>query len=116
MSWKVLITARTLTEVGTGAVALLRDAGCKLTVPPRFGPYPADELQPLLDGHDAGFASMDKFTAAVLTSPEAVQLKIISRWGVGYDAIDVPTATAQGLVVAYTPGLLNETVADFAFA
>jgi lactate dehydrogenase-like 2-hydroxyacid dehydrogenase len=35
---------------------------------------------------------------------------------VGYDAIDVSAATAQGVVVAYTPGLLNETVADFAFA
>jgi phosphoglycerate dehydrogenase-like enzyme len=116
MSWKVLITARTLNEVGTEAVKVLRNAHCELTIPPRFGPYPADELLPLLNGHDAVFASMDKFTAAVLTSPEAAQLKIISRWGVGYDAIDIPTATAQGIVVAYTPGLLNETVADFAFA
>jgi len=116
MSWKVLITARTLTEVGTEALSILRKAGCELTIPPRFGPYPADELQPLLAGHDAVFASMDKFTSAVLASPEAGRLKLISRWGVGYDAIDIPTATAQGVVVAYTPGLLNETVADFAFA
>jgi phosphoglycerate dehydrogenase-like enzyme len=116
MSWKVLITARTLTEVGKEAVGLLRGAGCDLTIPPRFGPYPADELLPLLKGHDAVFASMDKFNAEVLTSPEAARLKIISRWGVGYDAIDIPTATGEGIVVAYTPGLLNETVADFAFA
>src|SRR3989475_7131621 len=59
---------------------------------------------------------MDKFTAAVLASSAAVKLKIISRWGVGYDAIDVPAATKAGIVVAYTPGLLDETVADFAFA
>jgi phosphoglycerate dehydrogenase-like enzyme len=70
----------------------------------------------MLDGHDAVFASMDKFTASVLQSREAARLKLISRWGVGYDAIDVPTATAQGIVIAYTPGLLNEAVADFAFA
>jgi phosphoglycerate dehydrogenase-like enzyme len=116
MSWKVLITARTLTEVGQEAVSILRSAGCDLTIPPRFGPYPAEELQPLLAGHDAVFASMDKFTAGVLQSPEAARLKIISRWGVGYDAIDVRTATSQGVVIAYTPGFLNETVADFAFA
>jgi phosphoglycerate dehydrogenase-like enzyme len=116
MSWKVLITARTLNEVGKEALAILRAAGCELTIPPRFGPYPADELQPLLTGHDAVFASMDKFTAAVLKSDEAARLKMISRWGVGYDAIEVPTATAQGVVIGYTPGLLNETVADFAFA
>jgi phosphoglycerate dehydrogenase-like enzyme len=116
MSWKVLITARTLNEVGQSALALLREAGCVLTVPPRFGPYGAEELRPLLRDHHAVLASMDKFTPDVLASTEAAQLKIISRWGVGYDAIDVPAATAQGIVVAYTPGLLNETVADFAFA
>src|SRR6185436_7183199 len=46
----------------------------------------------------------------------ARNLKLISRWGVGYDAIDVPAATKHGIIVAYTPGLLNETVADCAFA
>ena len=116
MSWKVLITARTLNEVGQSALALLREAGCELTLPPRFGPYPAQQLLPLLAEHQAVLASMDQFTASVLASAEAGQLKIISRWGVGYDAIDIPAATAQGIVVAYTPGLLNETVADFAFA
>ena len=116
MSWKVLITARTLNEVGGAATKLLREAGCELIVPPKFGPLPAETLQPLLQGTDAVFASMDKFTAEVLSSPAAASLKIISRWGVGYDAIDVPAATRQGIVVAYTPGLLNETVADFAFA
>jgi glyoxylate reductase len=59
---------------------------------------------------------MDKFTADVLGSEAARNLKLISRWGVGYDAIDVPAATRNGIVVAFTPGLLNETVADCAFA
>jgi phosphoglycerate dehydrogenase-like enzyme len=116
MSWKVLITARTLNEVGGSALALLREAGCELTLPPRFGPYAAEALLPLLRDHQAVLASMDQFTAGVLGSADAAQLKLISRWGVGYDAIDVPAATAQGIVVAYTPGLLSETVADFAFA
>jgi phosphoglycerate dehydrogenase-like enzyme len=116
MSWKVLITARTLNEVGAGAVDLLRRAGCELVFPPKFGPHPADRLLGLLTGMDACFASMDQFNATVLGSPMAAQLKLISRWGVGYDAIDVPRATKLGIVVAYTPGLLNETVADYAFA
>ena len=116
MSWKILITARTLNEVGGSAMKLLRDAGCELVIPPKFGPHPAEILQPLLEGNDAVLASMDKFTAEVLNSSAAAALKIISRWGVGYDAIDVSAATQQGIVIAYTPGLLNETVADFAFA
>jgi phosphoglycerate dehydrogenase-like enzyme len=116
VSWKVLITARTLDEVGQQAVATLKNAGCELVIPPKYGPHPADMLLKLLPGNDAVFASMDKFTAEVLGSEAARDLKVISRWGVGYDAIDVPAATKNGIVVAYTPGLLNETVADCAFA
>jgi glyoxylate reductase len=116
MSWKVLITARTLDEVGQHAVALLKKAGCELVIPPKYGPHPAEALLKLLPGNDAVLASMDKFTAEVLGSGAASRLKLISRWGVGYDAIDIPAATKNGIVVAYTPGLLNETVADFAFA
>jgi phosphoglycerate dehydrogenase-like enzyme len=59
---------------------------------------------------------MDRFTEGVLNSTAAARLKLISRWGVGYDAIDIPAATRAGVVVAYTPGFLNEAVADYAFA
>ena len=116
MSWKVLITARTLNEVGQSATECLRAADCELVIPPRFGPLKAGELLELLPHMDAVLASMDHFTADVLGSPAGRQLKIISRWGVGYDAIDVPAATQNGILIAYTPGLLNEAVADYAFA
>src|SRR6266550_7549192 len=116
MSWKVLITARTMNEVGASALHLLREANCDLVIPPKPGPCSADELLKFLPDVDGVLASMDRFTAEVLSSPAAAKLKIISRWGVGYDAIDVPAATRAGIVVAYTPGLLDETVADFAFA
>src|SRR6266516_921442 len=116
MPWKILITARTMNEVGVSALQLLREANCDLVIPPKPGPYPADELLKLLPDVDGVLASMDRFTAAVLESSAAAKLKIISRWGVGYDAIDVATATRTGIVVAYVPGLLDEAVADFAFA
>ena len=116
MSWKVLITARTMNEVGASALQLLRAAGCELVIPPKPGPCAAEELLKLLPGMDAVLASTDKFSEAVLASSAASGLKIISRWGVGYDAIDVPAATRAGIVLAYTPGLLDEAVADFAFA
>jgi glyoxylate reductase len=116
MSWKVLITARTLDEVGQQATALLKKAGCELVIPPKYGPHTAESMLKLLPGNDAVLASMDKFTAEVLGSETTRSLKHISRWGVGYDAIDVPAATKNGIIITYTPGLLNETVADFAFA
>lgn len=116
MSWNVLITARTMNETGLRALQSLRDAGCNVIIPPKQGPLPEAELLPQLPKVDAVLASMDKFTDKVLSSPEANSLKLISRWGVGYDAIDIPAATRNGIVVAYCPGMLNEAVADLAFA
>jgi phosphoglycerate dehydrogenase-like enzyme len=118
MSWKILVTARTLNveSVGRRALEALREAGCEVVLPKKMGPLVAAELLPALSGVDAVLASMDHFTDAVLSSPEAASLKLISRWGVGYDAIDIPAATRQGVVVAYTPGLLNDAVADYAMS
>jgi phosphoglycerate dehydrogenase-like enzyme len=115
-SWKVVVTARAMDEVGQSALALLREAGCEIVDPQQVGPMSGDALLRVLDGADAVLAGVDRFTAEAIGSPEAAQLKLISRWGVGFDAIDVAAATGAGIVVAYTPGLLNETVADFAFA
>ena len=116
MSWNVLITARTMNETGVRALQSLRDAGANVIIPPKQGPLAEAELLPLLPNVDAVLASMDKFTDKVLSSPEAKSLKLISRWGVGYDAIDIPAATRNGVAVAYCPGMLNEAVADYAFS
>jgi len=43
-------------------------------------------------------------------------LGMIAHVGVGYDNIDVPAATANGILVSNTPGVLDDTTADFAFA
>lgn len=115
MSWHVLITARTLDEVGAGALKLLKGSGCEMIIPPKYGPHRQETLVPLLEGADAVLASTDQFNRDVLGCPAAKKLKLISRWGVGYDSIDVNAATEQGIVVAYVPGVLNEAVADFAF-
>ena len=116
MNWKVLITASGLVKGGKRAEELLRGCGCELVIPPKLGPLRADEVSPLLNGMDAAVASLDDYSADVLASPNASRLKLISRWGVGYDAIDLKAATQCGIVVTYTPGLLDEAVADYAFA
>ena len=46
----------------------------------------------------------------------APKLKIISQVAVGFDNIDVKSATSRGIVVTNTPGVLTETTADFAWA
>jgi glyoxylate reductase len=116
MSWKVLNTAGPMNIVGQDALALLRKAGCEIVEPPRLGFLNEQELLAVLPGVDATVAGVDKYSPAVLASPQAASLKIISRWGVGFDSIDIPAATERGIVVANTPGLLDEAVADYAFA
>ena len=44
------------------------------------------------------------------------QLKVISSFGVGYDALDVAGAQQRGIAVGYTPDVLNDCVADTAFS
>jgi lactate dehydrogenase-like 2-hydroxyacid dehydrogenase len=43
-------------------------------------------------------------------------LGVIANYGVGYDAIDIPAATARGIKVSNTPDVLNDDVADIAVA
>lgn len=43
-------------------------------------------------------------------------LKVISQIAVGYDNVDVAAATARGIPVGNTPGVLSKTTADLAFA
>lgn len=46
----------------------------------------------------------------------APNIKVISNLAVGFDNIDIPAATERGIPIGNTPGVLNETTADFAFA
>src|ERR1051325_4051173 len=116
MSWKVLITASGFGQTDRQALELLRQAGCQTVIPPKVGPLTASELASVLPEADAVLASLDEYSASVLSSASATSLKIIARWGVGYDAIDIPAATEQGIVVTYTPGMLDDAVADYAFS
>ena len=102
--------------VGARALAKLQDEGCEVIHAANYGPLTEAELLPQLSGIDAVMAGMDHFTAAVLGSPQAAGLKIISRWGVGIDAVDLAAATQRGIIVTNTPGMLNEAVADFTMA
>jgi len=57
----------------------------------------------------------DPIDAAVMDAAGDA-LKVISNCAVGVDNIDLQAATARGIPVGNTPGILTETTADFAFA
>ncbi len=64
----------------------------------------------------AGLVSLltEKIDAALLEAGK--DLRIVSNVAVGFDNIDVAACTARGVVVTNTPGVLDETTADLAWA
>jgi glyoxylate reductase len=56
----------------------------------------------------------DKIDSPVIEA--ATSLKVISQMAVGYDNIDIPTATAKHIPVGHTPGVLTDATADFTWA
>lgn len=94
---------RRLTEAGLEVVRKIGRAGGKLS---------EDELIEALPGVFATFASSEPYTERVFKS--APDLRIVSRWGVGFDAIDLEAATRHGVAVCTAIGANHEAVADYA--
>ena len=70
------------------------------------GNYPADKITHIAtNGHDG-------VPADVMSS--LPNLKMVSCYGVGYDAIDVTVAKSKGVMVTHTPNVLNAEVATTA--
>jgi len=46
----------------------------------------------------------------------APRLRVISNYAVGFNNVDIPAATARGIAVGNTPGVLTDATADMAFA
>lgn len=116
MSWKVLVTAPNLMKFGAEGRKLLAEAGCELVDAIGGHPYEAVEIRRRLAGCDAALAGLDQFPVEVLNSEEAAGVKIISRWGVGFDRIDISAATEAGIVIGFTPGVLDGAVGDYTWA
>jgi phosphoglycerate dehydrogenase-like enzyme len=108
----VLIASPAVGQAGEHTTAPLQHLGAELRREAFWPARPEDELVQALRDVDAVVASIEAYTARVLNS--APRLKVISRTGVGYDAIDVDTATMRGIAICTTVGSNDETVADFA--
>ena len=66
----------------------------------------------LLPGMDACIAGLDVLDQAALAAAD--RLKVIARYGVGLDRVDLPAARQKGIVVTYTPGANSVSVAELA--
>jgi phosphoglycerate dehydrogenase-like enzyme len=70
-------------------------------------------LADALAGYDTVIAGSEVYSEAVFAA--CPQLRLVARWGVGFDAVDIAAATAHGVMVTNTPGVITDAVADLAF-
>jgi glyoxylate reductase len=78
-------------------------------------PPPRGVLLEKVRGVDGLLALLTDTIDAQVMDAAGPQLKVISNYAVGYNNVDVDAATARGIAVGNTPGVLTDTTADFAF-
>jgi len=96
------------------AVALLENEGHEVIFSQPTQSLNADALRGLIHGFDAYVAGSNPITANVIN--QANKLKIIARFGVGYDNVDWKYAFSKGIQVTVTAGANEQSVADMTFA
>ncbi|MFZ4594343.1 MAG: NAD(P)-dependent oxidoreductase, partial [Verrucomicrobiaceae bacterium] len=78
------------------------------------GPLPESKMLELAGDFDAFLCGDDEITQAVLDKA-LPRLRVISKYGIGLDKIDVAECTARKLPVLFTPGVNHTTVAEHTF-
>ncbi len=106
---KVFVT-RIIPDVGLERIA----AACDAEVWPDPLPPPPDVLRRKLADCEGVLALLtERYDAELMDA--CPRLRVISNYAVGFNNIDIAAATARGIAVGNTPGVLTEATADMAF-
>jgi glyoxylate reductase len=79
-------------------------------------PLGRDRLLGGVPGADAILCLLSETIDGAVMDAAGQQLQVISNMAVGFDNIDVPAATARGILVTNTPGVLTDATADLTWA
>src|SRR6187401_1957165 len=105
---KVLISD----ALSPAAVQIFKDRGLEVEFQPGLG-KDKEKLAEAINGFDGlAIRSATKVTPKILE--KAKSLKVIGRAGIGVDNVDVPAATARGIIVMNTPFGNSITTAEHA--
>src|ERR1700755_3191810 len=105
---KVLISD----ALSPAAVAIFKDRGVEVDFQPNLG-KDKDKLAEIIGNYDGlAIRSATKATAKILE--KAKNLKVIGRAGIGVDNVEIPAATAKGIIVMNTPFGNSITTAEHA--
>lgn len=112
MARKVCVTRR----IPQAGLDLLREAFAEVTVSPHDRPLTPAELRDMIAGADGVLATLADTIDATALDAAGPALRVIANFAVGYNNIDLQTATARGIAVTNTPGVLTDATADLAWA
>jgi D-3-phosphoglycerate dehydrogenase len=73
-------------------------------------PLSSEQLQDLLGDIDGMIAGLDELDVSAINA--APELKVIARYGVGYNNVDLQAAKSRGVIVTNTPGANAKAVAE----
>ncbi len=108
MAPRVLISDK----LSPAAVAIFKERGVEVDVKPGLD---KDELARIIGEYDGlAIRSATKVTAKLLE--HAAKLRVVGRAGIGVDNVDIPAATARGVIVMNTPFGNSITTAEHAIA
>lgn len=108
----VLVTSRSFSSGELPLTSELEAAGCRVVRGP--ADHDLEELRPLLASAAYWIAGTGPVTAGHLDA--APRLRLIARYGVGTEAVDLAAAAAREVLVTNTPGANTGAVADHAVA
>ncbi|MFN8482579.1 MAG: phosphoglycerate dehydrogenase [Anaerolineae bacterium] len=110
----VLVTATSFGRADACLRSELEGAVGRVTYNPVGKPLTSAQLADLLSGADGCIAGLDDFDAAALRGADG--LRVIARYGVGTDNVDLDAARAQGIIVTNTPTANAVSVAELTMA
>lgn len=109
---KVMVFPSTFGKFSKEPERLLTEAGIEFTRFSKAG-MTEDEVIQRLQGYDGVILGLEPMSERVMHA--CPQLKVVSRFGVGMDNVDVKAAGELGVKVYNTPGANANAVADYAF-
>ena len=112
MERKVIVTARSFGKTDSLAKDLLEKNGFEVIKLVDGEESLRSQTEREIVDADAVIAGLEEFDAPLIAS--AKKLKVISRYGVGYDKVDLAAAKEAGVAVTITPGANGDSVADLA--
>jgi D-3-phosphoglycerate dehydrogenase len=112
MSTRILLTTTSFQDTPGPHHKLLEETGWEIVT--ARGPLNEEDTLALVGDIDGYICGDDAITRAVLEKARP-RLKVLSKYGIGVDKIDVEAATELGIPVCFTPGVNHTTVAEHAF-